>query len=382
MMVRTSTTGSLIVSALLSNCVHAAEWRIEPMGQLSAQVVQNPQLVARDTTNSVGTLLNFSSTMTASTERSAWTMTPRVTSSHYTDASSLSSTDGYLDFSGTWISERTQWTSSVNLVRDTTLTSELGLTGLVQGNRPHEGVSAGISPLLQLTERLSAGAQVYYSENHYVDTAFTGLVDYNYLSTGLNAEWATTPNLQATANLSYGVLSAPDADQRTRSESIQIGLKYKLAENWSANISAGPSRVQADAGSDSGWVLSSDLKHHDERTDWSLQVGRELTPTGRGLLSRRDQITFGFSRRMTEHLVGEAYVTAVNSQALSPGQRAEFEVVRYQQLEGRLNWLLSPVWSLSFSATSQHQTLSTSGEPARGYRALLGIVWKAQPHIL
>ena len=378
-----SSSGVLLAcSALATAGASAAEWRFVPSSSVAADYSENPRLLVSGGESASGVRSELSTQLLMRTERAALSMTPRIVSSHYSDDASLSSTDEFIDFTGQWQSEHTTWTTTANLTRDTTLTSEIGLTGLIQSNRRHEGIAFGGGPTVQLTERLSLGGQLFEMRNHYVDARYTGLVDYDYSLAGLNAGWIVSERTSLTAEANAGELRAPDANMRTRNESLKLGMSYTVSELWRAKLSAGPSWVQADAGEDTGWVLSSELHRRTERNDWSVSLARELTPAGRGLLTRRDNLSIGFVRQITEHTAAELYVRALNNQTLTPGFAINYDTVYYQQVEARLRWMLSPSWSLVASASAQRQSFSTNPDAASGSRALLNIVWNGQPKLL
>ena len=369
-------------SALAAASASAAEWRITPSSSVAADYSDNPRLLTSGGEAANGVRSELSTQLLMRTERVALSMIPRIVSSHYSNDATLSSTDEFIDFAGQWQSERTTWATTANFTRDTTLTSEIGFTGLIQSNRRHEGITLGGGPTVQVTERLSLGGQLYEMRNHYVDARYTGLVDYDYSLAGLNAGWVVSERTTLTVDASAGELRAPDAGMKTRNESLKLGMNYTVSELWMAKLSAGPAWVQADAGEDTGWVLSSEFHRHTERNDWSVTLARELTPAGQGLLTRRDSLSIGFIHQITEHTAAEVYVHAINNQTLSPGLAVNYDTVHYQQVETRFRWMLSPSWSLVASASAQRQSFSTYPDAAAGSRALLNIVWNGQPKLL
>lgn len=377
-----SSTAILAGCAFAISSAAAAEWTVAPTARVAADYSENRRLLVGSGDSVTGTRSELSTQLTARTERSALTLTPRVVSTRYSGDDSLSSTDEFIDFTEQWQSEHVTWAGTANFARDTTLTSELGLSGLIQSNRRHEGFTLGGGPTVQVTERLLLGGQLYRMHSHYADAQYTGLVDYDYSLASVNAAWTLSERTSLTAEGNVGELSAPDAHVKTRSESVKLGLRYAVSELWQAQLSAGPSRVRSNQGEDTGWLLSSSLHRLTERNDWSVGLSRELTPTGRGLLTRHDDLSLGWVHRMTEHTAAEVYLRAVNNQTLSPGLAVQYDTVHYQQIETRFRWMLSPSWSLVASASAQHQSFSNSPGSAHGSQMLLSIVWNGQPHLL
>ena len=75
----------------------------------------------------------------------------------------------------------------------------------------------------------------------------------------------------------------------TRDGSLRLGWSFQPWLLWTAALSAGPSMVETDAGSDSGFVFDSEIKRQGDRWSLTANAGRSQSPTGRGVLTRRDE---------------------------------------------------------------------------------------------
>jgi hypothetical protein len=372
-------------TALCAQSAGAADWQFKPTAYVGSSYADNPRLLADGGDSSSGAIGELAVSLRRLTERSELSLIPRVRSARYSDDETLDSDDQYAIASYRWSGERSQWKSDLSLTRDTTLTSELESTGLVQSNRRHQATALTITPTVTLTERLSGGSQMYLMDSRYFDAVSTGLVDYRYMAMSLFSTLAMSDaGSSLTLTAQGGELFIPGSrGSETRDATLRLGWSFQPWSLWTATLSAGPSLVEADAGSDNGVLFDGELKRQGDL--WSLTAGggRSQSPTGRGVLTRRDEIKLNFTRQLTERLSANLGARWVRSEDLRPQQRA---VTTFQVDYGRIdlgaNWRMSRDWSLSLQLLGQTQNYELASDRAEGYRASLSIVWNGQPQSL
>ena len=381
-----------LLALLGSSTARAAEWQGTPSVRLGAEYADNPLLVPKSATTYTSSTGDGTADLSADISKHGdnydLSADPRAFFSRYVHRSLFDHDDQYLNLTGDLKSERTTWQGGVNGVRDTALTSEVGLTGITDTNRRHESLSVDGGPTYHLTERLTAAGQGSWLANHYVDAVGTGLVDYRYLSGDLNTNYALTERTQLGLDVSAGQLSASQGTSRSNNYAVQAVLTSRLTELWTANLSGGPSRedfggVQRAAGA----VYAAGLQHQGELYNLNAKISRTVTPTGRGVLTKYDQVLLSASGSITERL--STVVTAqysrnrdyLNNSPTAPGTYA----LRYYSVQDELQWKLTPAWSLSLTAQAQRQYTTVppgSGETASSYRVNLGVVWTGRPRRL
>jgi len=357
-----------------------------PSMNIGTSYTENPRLLMKDGESDAGAVGEMSVSLKRSSERSELSLRPRLSSARYDKDDSLDTDDRYLTAGYRWVGERGEWNMSLDLTQDSTLTSELGQTGVVQTNRRHESAGFSVSPNVMFTERMSGGVQMYLLDSRYIDAESTGLVDYRYTSMSLFTTFALSEigsNFTLTAQtgeLSTNVFGSSD----TRDGTLRLALSYQPWELWSANLSAGPSFVETDEGSDSGAVIGAELKRTAERWSFSTSVSRSQSPTGRGVLTRRDRALLSCSRQLAERLTGSVSTQWIRNQdvqvEMDGGTRAFY--VDYGQLDLSADWRLARSWSLLLRLSGNTQKYNTGPERADGYRASLSIVWNGQPQTL
>ncbi|MDY6947467.1 MAG: hypothetical protein SXG53_17290 [Pseudomonadota bacterium] len=375
----------MAVATLCAQHAAAAEWQVVPSAYAGTSYADNPRLLVDGGSSTSGTVGELKAGLKRLTERSELSLLPRLVSSRYSDDATLDSDNQYVTAGYRWLGERSDWNMELGLTRDTTLTSELGSTGLVQSNRRHEAANLMVSPKVMFTERVSGGVQMYLVDNRYVDAAFTGLVDYRYTALSVySTVMLTDAGSALTVTAQGGELSTDGIrGSETRDATLKLGWSFQPWLLWTTSLSAGPSMVETEAGSDSGFVIDSEIKRLGERWSLTANLGRSQAPTGRGVLTRRDEMKLTFRRSLTERLSADIGAHWVRSEDLLPvpGSSQTYEI-DYARLNIGANWRVSRDCSLSLQLAGNTQNYELAVERANGYRASLSIVWNGQPQSL
>lgn len=373
-------------SAVLSaGQTSAADWQVVPAMYVGTSYADNPRLLTNGGTSTSGGIGELKASLRRLTETSELTLRPRFTSARYSDDESLDSDDQFINGGYRWVGQRSEWNMDAGWTRDTTLTSELGSTGLVESNRRHEAGTFSVSPKVMFTERVSGGVQMYLVDNRYIDADSTGLVDYRYRALSVFS-MVTLTDAGSTLSLTAqgGSLTTEGLfATETRDGTLKLGWSFKPALLWSASLSAGPSIVETDVASDTGFVFDGEIKRQGDRWSLTANAGRSQSPTGRGVLTRRDEARLTFSRNLTERLSANVIARWSQSEDLVPQQgRTVLYQVDYASLGLGANWRLSRDWSLALQLFGNTQDYELATERANGYRASLSIVWNGQPQSL
>lgn len=372
-------------AVLCARQASAAEWQVMPSVFVGTSYADNPRLLADGGTSTSGAIGEMKASLQRLTERSELTLRPRFTAARYSDDESLDSDDQFVNAGYRWVGERSEWNMDLGLTRDTTLTSELGSTGLVQSNRRHEAGSFTVAPKVTFTERVSGGLQMYLVDNRYIDGELTGLVDYRYTALSLFSQVMLTDAGSAlTVTAQGGRLTTEGfSGADTRNGTLRLGWTFQPWLLWTAALSAGPSIVETDSASDTGLVFDGEIKRQGDRWSLTANAGRSQSPTGRGVLTRRDEVRLTFNRSLTERLSANVVARWSQSEDLLPQQgRTVRYQVDYASLGLGANWRLSRDWSVALQLFGNTQDYELATERANGYRASLSIVWNGHPQSL
>lgn len=387
MLPRAAKAGCIALCASTTLCGQqtlAAEWRLAPGAYIGTSYADNPRLVPDGGIASAGAVGELKTAIQRVTERSDFSLTPRWRSARYEDDESLDSDDQFVTASYRWFSERSQWNSELGLTRDTTLTSELGLTGLVQANRRHEAVTISAGPTFMLSERTSLGVQLYSLDNHYHDIELTGLVDYAYRALTLFSTYTVSDRSSFTVTAQGGQLTAEGGfgGSSSRDGTLKASWSYRPYDLWQLTVSAGPSYAESRSGSDTGSVFEVEARRQGDLWSTTLMAGRSLTPTGRGVMMQRDRLSVSAKRFLAERFEASLGVQWIRSEDLLPQVATTTYHVDYGRVDLTGYWRVGERWSLALQLTGTTQEREQSNERAEGYRALLSMVWNGLPHSL
>jgi hypothetical protein len=360
---------------LAAQSAPAAQWLLAPTAQLSTAYTDNPRLVDEGGTSTGGAVGELGASVTRRTERLELSFEPKLRSARYEADETLDSDDQYLDVAMSYVTERSQWSAELDLTRDTTLTSELDSTGLVQTNRRHESIVFSGGPSVQLTERVSAGLQVSVLDHHYPEPEDTGLVDYQYRALALFSETAASERSAVTVTLQGGELDGGGPTQQTRDATLRLGWTYQPYSLWTARVTAGPSYVDSQFGHDIGAVFDAELQRRGERWTVSVGGGRSLAPAGRGVLTQRDRVTLATNRRFTERLSAAMALQWIRNEDLV---RDVSLAVDYRRLDLNLSWRIAENWSVALALGATTLEREDRRADADGYRAALNLLWSGQ----
>jgi hypothetical protein len=373
-----------VTSALTTTSAVAAEWTVTPSGQIFAQTQQNPRLIVDEdhTANAMGA--QATARMQRRTERLAVSLQPSFTLYRYQDDSDLDRNEQHLDATMSWQGERHSWLGTATAARDTTLTSELGNTGLTQSNWRHETYEASLGPVWQAGERVRIGSQLGVLTHRYPGLAHASLLNYRYTTALVYLDYSLSDRLSVSFAGSGGRLNSERSDSHSDSTNVTLQAKYAWSPLWTVTVSAGPSWYQADETTERGLVFSADAKRSFETSSLSFEVSRSQSPSGRGMLTELEEASLRYSMQLTEHLSASANLRGIRRKSVFRSLGVDLENVRYGRIDAGLGWRVARNWQLALSVGDAVQRVSTfldEGDTARGLDARLTVSWSGNPYV-
>jgi hypothetical protein len=129
-------------------------------------------------------------------------------------------------------------------------------------------------------------------------------------------------------------------------------------------------------------VFKADLQRRGERWTLSTSAGRDVTPTGRGALTRRDQVAVSASRWLAEGISASLTLRAVRNQELLTQSGGIGEELDYGRVDLRVQWRMAEHWSVALGLGGATQRVQSRPDDAANYGASLSLVWNGQPQSL
>ncbi|MGE0188353.1 MAG: hypothetical protein AB7F79_02845 [Steroidobacteraceae bacterium] len=355
---------------------YAGGWGTTGSVQLAGNYDDNARLSTLNVVSAASGSSDLSAKLLYQDDSFLCSINPRMLALRYDGDRTLNRTEGYL----TLLARRTTETgsNSVSLAgtSDTTLTSELGTTGLSEINKQRRNVATTINTQWDVTEKFSTSTQLYAAANRYIDAKQTGLVDYNYGSVLINSVYQWTNQSSLSLQASAGKLQVPEyARLNKTNQSVTLGYVVQWSPQWSSNVSLGPSRIQTRSGTQSGSVYNIGFSREAERSMFSASVAREVTPNGFGSLSQREKYQFNWNVQLTDRWSSNWSATAIRNENIAESGAPAGDRLTYSDISGSVTWRITPTWGTAFTIGQTRQRVGDNQTTAARNHAVLSISW-------
>ena len=376
-----------VTAGLASTSSLAAEWTFSPSGDITAQTQRNPGLSAsedqqRVMSSGMGAVLGVG--VQRRTERSTFVLQPSVHAFRYADNNNLDRDEEYLGFAYDWLGEKVSWHGGGTASRDTTLTSELGTTGLTQGNLRHESYDVSVGPTWALSERWQMRSTLEVQDSRYPDQR-SSLENNRYGTALLSTTYAVNEKLALSVYGTTAKLDSEGQGEDTRSQSANVQVQYAWSQLSSIGASIGQSWTRAGAVSNRGLLYSLNASHAFEKSTLGLSVSRRQSPSGRALLTEADEVRLDGGTQITERMTATASASYSKRRSVLRVFDIDLQRVRYSRADLGLSWRMTPTWSLGASVGAAKQQVGSAlfidDLTGRGYDAHLGFSWNGDPYV-
>lgn len=355
---------------------HAAEWSFQPALDWRVDHHSNRRLSVESDPGE-GAWLTLSAAFRHATDRSELTVRPQATAQRFANQSQLDAEEGALGLSGTWLGEYSQLKGSANIADTSTLTSELDRTGIVEARARREERSATLMWNRRLTPVWSFNTQFGYQDIDYPGGLRFGLIGYRYPNAAVGLTAQVSASVAVTATAFGGELTAPLTRTESRNTGGRVGLQWALSKTTQASFSGGVNLtdIENPFGSrhDDGQVWSAGWTRTGELHRWNLSWSRNAAASGRGVLSRHEELAAGVARDFSAQLSATLSLRGVRNADVVPGLREER--YRYTAVEAGLARRLSPDWALNLDAGVRQARWEETGRRAEGWFGRIGLRW-------
>jgi len=370
----------------LGRASHAADWSQTLEASANAAYATNPALVPGSSIADELAQLSIDGNTTAQSELDQLTVTPRLSITRYDHETGLNYETGAISLAYQHNLERGQWTLNGQALTDSTLTSELGLTGITEINRRHYASTLAAGYQYLTTERLSWEAQASWQDTRYTNAQQFGLTNYRYWSVQFGPLWNFTDRLVGQLSLETDQIS-PQSQPAEKDYSATLQLKRKLSEQYAWRISAGATRVDTPGAYDTtSSVFEVGASRQTERVQWDVAIRRSVLPIGLGLLAREDQATASIAVSTSERSTLSLAVSILRTDPVSLlfylDPQISFSYLVYAgaswgAVNGEWRYNFSPHWALSLAFSQARARNNDVPQWANGNQARLGVVWQS-----
>jgi hypothetical protein len=357
----------------VSAAASAAEWSAQPRVTVALDTDSNRRLDT-EAEDSQSLRIGFAAALAHAQPRQRIELRPRLDIARFdgTDRE-LDSNDYGLNVALQRSGERWQFDASVNGARDSTLTTELTDTGLIDGRTRRQSLGADVSASYAIGQRSTVQVSAGHSDIDFDRAEGTGLVPYGYTSFAAGYVFQVSERTELVTQAFGGRLDVPQSALTTDNVGVRAILRKRVSERFRFDASAGVSRTESDDRSDQSQVFSASVTWNNELTEVALSLSRNVEPSARGRLVDADSVNLNYRRRVSERLtVGVAGSYARREDLLFGFFPEEREYYNYSAIASlRVN----PTLQLEAAAGRARQSFNLIERQASGERASLSLVW-------
>lgn len=339
---------------LLMSCVAlealAREWYFQPQARVNMEFDTNPQLRSVNIQDAYGIINHLDANYGIRSDRYTIVSTSMLDLYNYWGSSELNldRQNFYTDLNGNYqLTERSTLGLATVYRKDTSLTSELLNTGLVQNQVPRQSIDVTPTWRYNLSESQMVKSN-YSHESVTYDPNNYGLRDYDTDSGSITYLDQWTPKLQYLIALSALHYSSPGIRQLNETTinnySLNVGFEHRYSETLTFTGSVGARLTEtvikpiAQATS-LGWLFAVGMNKQFEVGNISINYNRSVSPTGIGLFLQSDSFDasaeYRFSERFKAVLSSSVIITSSTD-----SKNKEFDRT-YYMIEPKLSWDLT-----------------------------------------
>ena len=367
LLLKTATASCCVAILVFPRVLPAAEWYAEPAVELTLTYNDNIFLRRTAIVDTFGAILNLDANVGARTERNGISLDTRLQFNEYSNIDSLDTNNQFFNLASNYRTEQSAWRLDGFYHRDSTVTSELEDTGLVQQN--FRVIRSGIIPSWEhaFTDETSLRVSYGVLDIDYERAAvLAGLFDFDTqrLDGTLTHQLSPTRNVFLTV---YGFTQdVPQISSENDSYGAIAGFGHAFSETLRVTLGAGAYRAKSKntvvgirlETDDTGTLFDASLEKQFELTTFRITISQFVTPTGQGNLQQRRQLGISWQRQLTPTLTLSIPVVAALSEPTG-GVRRDRKVF---QVRPSLRWQVTQVWT--FDASYRYVRSDTSGPDA------------------
>lgn len=379
---------ALLVLWSIATVATGSSWFFQPAISVGGSYEENVDLTEEDPISTTGYNLAVSVRGGRVTERTQTVGSLNASFDRFSGDEQLDSNN----YSGTvafayLATELDRLSLNLDIVRDTSRSSELTTTGNITGNVPRFALGISAAWARQLTER-STFSLGYGRSGARFDSNLSGLVDST--EDDINA----TYSYQLTERLGLsGALGAtfynPEDDQSYKGFDASLGTSYAFSETLAGNLNIGWQRLirstdvagGSSEGSASGFVYGFSLSKTFERSSVGLSLSRSVVPTGSGELLAQESLSLGYRYQFSPRFSANFPLAIFENKTISFGDAGSNDEKRiFFTTEPSLNWRVTEDIVLSASYRYQYERLEEAGTTADSNAVFLTLsyVWPTE----
>lgn len=361
------------VLGLACAAVPAAEWSAAPTFSLGTDFDTNRRLTDPASESQAA---QFGATVTLArvTATHKLSLRPRFEARRYDKSNQvLDSNDGGVDLRFVRQGERSTFTASATAAEDSTLTTELADTGIVEGSARRRLLTAGADVTMAVGERSRVQAGASFVDVDFDDAVGTGLAPYSYPGVFLGVSLDATDRTQLSFTANGSRFDSPTTRTNIDNFSVRATWQSQVSEQFRLELNGGVNRSESAFAHEQGPVFGVTGSWNTPRTSLSFGLARDVEPSANGRMVKADSVEGSWRWNLGERTTLTTALRHARREDLLFGQFLERR--EYSTLHAALGWRLNMNWNLQLRAGVASQSYERSGFEADGERIALSFSW-------
>ena len=368
--------------------VNSAQWYSESSTRFRSVYDDNLRLTSGDHDAVVGMILAGTIKAGKRTETSNINVKGGTTLKKYSGEDNLDTNDFDLGIDATHRTKRDEFTLTTAVKLDSTLSSEIQSSGLMQRRKRRIKKDFALSWARSLSERTSLKLSYSYLDTDYKNIKNTGLSNYTYQS----IESMLSYSLDKKTNISLTLRSSLyKGSNRTKTEMQDYGVSARINHNFSETFSVGAGAglrysdteyraIQIDNhNTDTGFLLNVNVKHTFEQMTVNGLLSRSVMPSGAGALLVTDKLSAEIDYRVDERLNLNIESAVYRNSSADEDDESRDRV--FFSIQPKVRWKLTRRWLIEGSYRYRRQRYDSTGLTADSNAVFLSAkyVWPSKP---
>jgi hypothetical protein len=364
----------------------AAEWSVQPSISVLTDYDSDRNLAANGRSGSEEVVLYTDLRLQRAIESTQIFIEPKFDVRRYSDSVWGPGNDRSLAASLNYTGERAKFNLTGSIADQTTLTTELAETGIVNGSTRRQYTQGSTEWDWSENELFQSFVQATYLGSSYSGGLLVQLElpGYHYTNAALGQRllWSEAWTFSVSA---FGdVLQSARQGGSSHEAGLQVDTSYRYSERTQFEVVLGESERSLSGQTSTGTNITAVASRTLERGSASISYVRSLVPYGTGFLVQRTQIAASLARPVTPTLDYNIQLLRVQNNAATV--RLGLDRPFYNSAQFGLSWKMGESWSLqpavlfSRSKPAPPVTEPTLPEPnVFQWRASVTLLWQPMP---
>lgn len=358
---------TIMLMVMSISTANAENWHLSANNSLALEYSENPSLSVDSRDASWRRRLDVTGLIEAQTPRTRVVIKPAIFLARYPGMRNLDNDILMLNMLATQDGARFRPRVSVLLKSDTTLTSELEDTGLIQARKRRLMRNVSPSFSYSINERLDLRFGMVYTDVTYQNVKLTGLSNYKYklldstLITKIGVRHSVSTNIYASR------MTSPEVDNVITDFGVRASYQYVLYPRVTGVFSVGVHQVNTEYRSTIGNKVANDtgvlgdvsITKRGEVTSWDVGFRRSIEPSGSGALVLNDRVDINYREKFSRTWSGRVNGLLLQNRPMRGG--LIFSSRRYGRFSTWIIWHSNSALSVSMQYGYTWQMFTSSG---------------------